>query len=75
MRSHSIKLTKKYIKNLKDDILYIYDNKAILGIIKMYVSNPQHYETFLKENSKRSEETTQNQFLIYGLDNDKDKFG
>jgi short-subunit dehydrogenase len=66
---------KKYIKGIKDDNLYIYDTKAILGIFTLKGSNPKQYENFLKENSKRNQEYTRNHFLKYGIDIDKYKPG
>jgi short-subunit dehydrogenase len=66
---------KKYIKGIKEDQLYIYDTKTILGIFTMKGTNPQKYETFLKDNSKRSEEVTRAHFLKYGIDIDKYKIG
>ena len=66
---------KKYIKGIKDDNLYIYDTKVILGIFTLKGSNPKQYENFLKENSKRNQEHTRSHFLKYGIDIDKYKLG
>jgi short-subunit dehydrogenase len=64
---------QKYIKGIKRDQLYIYDTKAMLAIFTLKGSKPEQYELFLKENNKRSEETTRGHFLKYGIDIDKYK--
>ena len=64
---------KKYIKGIKENQLYIYDTKALLGLFIMKGSNPRQYEQFLKENCKRNEESTRLHFLKYGIDINKYK--
>ncbi len=66
---------KKYIKGIKEDQLYIYDTKAMLGILTLKGTNPHQYETFLKENSKNSEKTTRAHYLKYGIDIEKYRIG
>jgi short-subunit dehydrogenase len=64
---------KKYLKGIKENQLYIYDTKALLGLFIMKGTNPRQYENFLKENSKRNDESTRAHFIKYGIDINKYK--
>ena len=64
---------KKYITGIKNNQLYVYDRKAILGPMILKGTNQPQYEKFLKYMNKENEERTRKHFLKYGIDIDKYK--
>lgn len=74
MGKHAIspdRAVKKYIEGIKNNKLYIYDSKAILGILTLKGNNPNQYEDFLKNTCKQEEEMIKKHFLKFGIDIEK----
>ncbi len=61
----------KYIKGIKNNQLYIYDSRAVLGMLTLKGTNQPQFEEFLKNLNKNNEENTRKHFLKYGVDIDK----
>lgn len=61
---------KKYIQGIKKNQLYIYDSKAVLGILTLKGTNQLHFEQVLKDLNKNQEEITKKHFLKYGINID-----
>lgn len=61
---------QKYIQGIKKNQLYIYDSKAVLGILNLKGTNQPQFEQILKDLNKNQEEITKKHFLKYGINID-----
>ncbi|MBD3214198.1 MAG: hypothetical protein GF311_16430 [Candidatus Lokiarchaeota archaeon] len=61
------KAVKKYIKGIKNEQFYIYDNKSLLRSIIVKGKDPEKYEQFLINYNKSSWKFTKAHFQKYGI--------
>jgi short-subunit dehydrogenase len=62
---------KNYIKGIKRNQLFIYENKSILKSLVMKGENQQKYQDFLVKLCKLKDEQIRKHFLEYGIDIEK----
>ena len=63
------KAVKRYIRGIKNNQLFVYDMKSVLGPLSLK-GNPQLYEKFLIEYNKNSIDTIKGHYLKFGIDLD-----